>query len=144
MGDLTEFLREDHARCDNLYLAAERYAVDGDVTAASGAFADFSQAIERHFGMEENVLFPSFEEATGSAAGPTAVMRHEHAQMREMFEAMHVALTGQDTEQFLALADTLLVLMQQHNAKEERILYPMADRVLADPQAVLANLKAHG
>ncbi len=144
MGCLTDFLREDHARCDDLYLAAERHAVDGDIPEAGSAFSAFTQAIVHHFAMEENVLFPAFEEASGNTQGPTAVMRHEHTQMRDMFEAMHITLTRQDTDQFLALADTLLVLMQQHNAKEERILYPMTDRILADPQAVLANMQAHG
>lgn len=34
-------------------------------------------------------------------------------------------------------AETLLFLMQQHNSKEETVLYPMADRMLSD--ALLAR-----
>ena len=36
----------------------------------------------RHFEMEEAVLFPAFEEATGMTQGPTMVMHAEHVQMK--------------------------------------------------------------
>jgi iron-sulfur cluster repair protein YtfE (RIC family) len=142
MGCLTDYMHQDHGRCDALYLTAERLAADGDVPAADEAFVAFSEAMARHFAMEEEVLFPAFEEATGSTMGPTSVMRHEHAQMRELFAAMGAALAEARADDFLAHADTLLVLMQQHNAKEERILYPMSDTVFGDAAAVLARMQA--
>lgn len=142
MGCLTDFLHQDHARCDDLYLKAERLAADADVAAADKAFLAFSEAMARHFAMEEQVLFPAFEETTGNTAGPTAVMRHEHEQMRGLFADMAAALSAGRADEFLAVADTLLVLMQQHNAKEERILYPMSDRMLADADEVLARMQA--
>jgi iron-sulfur cluster repair protein YtfE (RIC family) len=33
----------------------------------------------------------------------------------------------------------LLMLMQQHNAKEEQILYPMSDQVLGDKASDIVN-----
>lgn len=142
MGCLTDFMHQDHARCDELYLTAERLAADADVPAASAAFADFARAMAHHFDMEEGVLFPAFEDVTGNPDGPTSVMRHEHGQMRELFAAMDAALAEGHADDFLAVADTLLVLMQQHNAKEERILYPMSDNVFSDAGAVLARMQA--
>ena len=43
---------------------------------------------------------------------------------------MRQALLHKDMEQFLGDTETLMVLMQQHNAKEEQILYPLSDQVL--------------
>ena len=41
------------------------------------------------------------------------------------------------------LADTLLIMMQQHNMKEENILYPMCDQHLAgETPELLARLEA--
>ena len=40
------------------------------------------------------------------------------------------------------LAQSLLVLIQQHNMKEEQVLYPMADQVLAAPGEVVAEMAA--
>ncbi len=63
--------------------------------------------------------------------GPTQVMRSEHEQMRELFQAMADAVTARDRDNYLGESETLLMMMQQHNLKEEQILYPMADQALA-------------
>jgi hemerythrin-like domain-containing protein len=92
---------------------------------------DFSTRMERHFKMEEEVLFPAFEEATGMhGSGPTEVMRHEHRQMRALLQDMSRRADAGDFDGVLDQGDTLLMVIQQHNAKEEGMLYPMADNVL--------------
>ena len=50
--------------------------------------------------------------------------------MRELIALLSHAVTQKDQSEFLGEAETLLVLMQQHNMKEEQILYPMIDRVI--------------
>lgn len=137
MESIAEFLSHDHAHCDALFAQAEAAAASRDWTQAGVANAAFRQAMAHHFAMEENVLFPAFEAATGSLAGPTQVMRGEHAQMNALFDAMDAALRGQDGDAFLGHAETLLWLMRQHNLKEENMLYPMSDRVLAPQRAAL-------
>jgi hemerythrin-like domain-containing protein len=86
--------------------------------------------IETHFRTEEEMLFPAFEAATGMVGGPTQMMRMEHAQMRDLIEQMEGALTARAADNFAGAAGTLLVFMQQHNMKEENILYPMCNRTL--------------
>jgi hemerythrin-like domain-containing protein len=63
-------------------------------------------------------------------SGPTEVMRGEHRQMRDLLGQMKGALASKDSDAFGGAADTLLILMQQHNMKEENILYPMCDNAL--------------
>jgi len=58
------------------------------------------------------------------------VMRAEHRQMRAVLAQMRGAIDGGDTGEVLDQGDTLLMLIQQHNAKEEAMLYPMADQRL--------------
>jgi hemerythrin-like domain-containing protein len=143
MASIREVLAEDHRRCDELFAQAEELAAGARPEAASVRFAEFERAMERHLGAEEQVLFPAFEQASGERAGPTAVMRSEHAQMRALLGDMHAALARADSARFLGLAETLLVLMQQHNLKEEQILYRLADQVLAhERDALLARLFA--
>ena len=67
-----------------------------------------------------------------SEGGPSQTMRVEHAQMRALLEQLGDAIAGRDEDAYLGLADTLLVLMQQHNLKEEGMMYPMLDAALAD------------
>ena len=134
MSLLTDPLRHHHKHCDELFAAAEAAAVDRDWTSAERLLPGFLAEMESHFRTEEEVLFPAFEAATGMTMGPTRMMRIEHAQMRELFGQMRGALESRDGAGFAGAAETLLVLMQQHNMKEENILYPMCDRGL-DAQA---------
>lgn len=126
------YFSDDHRHCDLLWSRVEAAADDGDRNRAAMALEAFSDAMERHFAMEEEVLFPAFERVTGmSQGGPTAVMRMEHAQMRALLGQLEEAAAGGDLDRLVDLGDTLLMLIQQHNSKEEGMLYPMADRTLS-------------
>jgi hemerythrin-like domain-containing protein len=130
--NIKQFMAQDHRDCDLLFAKAENAAAKDDWAAASQAFNAFVQAMERHFGVEEQVLFPAFEEETGVLTGPTEMMRMEHEQMRTLFAEMKDAMKQQNSDDYLGAAETLLIMMQQHNMKEEQILYNMMDQRLPD------------
>lgn len=132
--NIKQFMSQDHKDCDLLFAKAESAVSAEDWTAANQKFNEFIAAMEHHLGFEEQTLFPAFEEATGMRMGPTEMMRMEHDQMRVLFAEMRDALERQHSDDYLDIADTLLVLMQQHNMKEEQILYNMMDQNLS-PEA---------
>ena len=139
MVTLIDFFKHDHERCDALWVAVEE-ADEGSLRQALGAFV---AAMEHHLDMEERLLFPAFEEATGMhSGGPTFVMRHEHDQMRGLLRRMEAAAGESDLDTVLGQGDTLLMIIQQHNVKEEQMLYPMAQRALGDQWAELHKLLA--
>jgi hemerythrin-like domain-containing protein len=131
MPTIAELLTRDHRDCDHDFAAAERLVAEGRWDGAHQALTTLSAVLEAHFDAEEQILFPRFEAATGISRGPTAMMRIEHAEMRAALERMHAALAQRDGDEFAGEAETLLILMQQHNMKEENILYPMCDAHLA-------------
>ena len=133
--NLTQRMQDHHKHCDDLFAEAEAFAQNQDWSACGTSLTDFDTALRGHFGTEEDDLFPAFEAATGMTGGPTQMMRYEHTQMRGLLGQMADALSGRDADQFAGAAETLLVLMQQHNMKEENILYPMCENALA-PGAV--------
>ena len=57
--------------------------------------------------------------------------------MRGLVRHMNSLAEAGDAESLADEGDTLLMLIQQHNAKEEGILYPMADRLLFPQWAAL-------
>lgn len=128
MSDITSFMTTDHRDCDNAFVDFENVISEGNWTDLRLRWDAFAQKLRHHFDMEESVLFPSFESATGISGGPTAVMRSEHQQMRELMSEIEYALEHQDEDQCLGVAETLMLMMQQHNMKEEQMLYPMADQ----------------
>lgn len=137
MAALTDPLQHHHKHCDDLFADAEAAALEGDWARAKESLTHFQTEIECHFRTEEELLFPAFEAETGMTLGPTQMMRLEHAQMRELIGQMKHTIAAQDREGFGGAAETLLILMQQHNMKEENILYPMCDRSLSSQEAVL-------
>lgn len=134
---LADFFTHDHHEVDDHWARVEEAANAGDDAAVRAAFDTFDAAQRHHIAMEEDVLFPAFEAATGMVSGPTAVMRDEHTQMRGLLDQMRQALAGGDPQEMIDQGDTLLMLIQQHNQKEEAILYPMAEQVLGAQWAEL-------
>ncbi len=128
----SQVLPDHHRHCDELFAAAEDAALSGDWAAAAPAFARFNGQMTAHFDAEETLLFPAFEAATGMSTGPTRMMRQEHDQMRGLLAQLAAACAANDSQDYGGTAETLLMLMQQHNMKEENILYPMCDQSLGD------------
>lgn len=128
MNTITDFMTNVHRACDDLFAVAEENVAKGKWDKAAEQFDAFHKETERHLSMEEESLFPTFEAKTGMTGGPTQVMRSEHVQMRAVIEDMAQKLAAKDADGYLGLAETLMVLMQQHNMKEEQILYRMMDQ----------------
>lgn len=139
---ITVLLAEHHKYCDELFAGAEEGVAKQDWAAAGPALRRLLNALETHFRAEEDILFPAFEQASGLRSGPTEVMRGEHRQMRELLQMLQQALADKDSEAFAGAAETLLILMQQHNLKEENILYPLCERTLATEAAVYAAVRS--
>ena len=131
MKTLLEFMQIHHGQCDQLYADGENSLLDEQVEKGVGQISTFLSEMERDFLMEETVLFPTFEDISGKRQGPTQVMRMEHQQIRNLLARMSDAVTRMDRDEILEVGETLLILMQQHNMKEEGILYPMVDQHLA-------------
>jgi hemerythrin-like domain-containing protein len=135
---LQEFFALDHRRCDEKWAEVEAAAQAGDMQLEMENWRSFQDEMLRHLRMEEEVMFPAFEQATGMTdSGPTFMMRSEHEQMRGLIEQMRGVADGEDYDELIDLGDTLLMLIQQHNQKEEQMLYPMAERALAADWAKL-------
>jgi hemerythrin-like domain-containing protein len=129
---ILNYMKEDHRACDTSFSKAEEAVALGEWEVAEERFLDFSNKTLLHFAKEEEELFPTFEKQTGMTEGPTKVMRYEHEQVRDIIRNMGKALEGKDKDAYLSLADSAMILLQQHNMKEEQMLYPMCDRVLPE------------
>ncbi|OGA99066.1 MAG: hypothetical protein A3E79_13040 [Burkholderiales bacterium RIFCSPHIGHO2_12_FULL_61_11] len=140
---ISDYMNKDHKHCDAAFVRAEDRAAAGDWTGLERDCGTFLREIERHIGIEEKLLFPVFEEKTGMASGPTETMRMEHEQMRGMFAQMRAAIEAKDAQQYLGTAETLHILLQQHNMKEETMMYPMLDQSLGeDARSLLTQMES--
>jgi regulator of cell morphogenesis and NO signaling len=125
---ITAFYEEDHDRLDELFKTFQM-SKRSDFAKAKEAFKEFKVGLQRHIVWEEELLFPIWEEKTGMVEdGPTPMMRHEHSQIKQLLDAIHKKVEGNNLETDQD-EQALLTLLGSHNRKEERALYPAIDNV---------------
>ena len=143
MDTISTYLTKDHRDCDEVFASLENAVADNNWDLTNTLFIDFHTDLNHHFSMEETIMFPAFEEKTGMTQGPTAMMRMEHDQMRSVLGQMKEDVDSKNKDHFFGLSESLMMLMQQHNMKEEQMLYAMADAHLgADVEGIVSNMKA--
>jgi regulator of cell morphogenesis and NO signaling len=122
---VAEMLSREHREID---AAIEGFSADPSSGKAVESLAAAIVALRRHIYVEEEGLFPVL--SAGGVVPPILVMLREHAQIWATLDALENDLStagGQAPE----ICHRLLIQLQHHNMKEERILYPQADEALA-------------
>ncbi len=142
-GSLSSALTSEHRRLDELWNETRR-TVENDASAERITRLEaFGKELRRHILDEEEILFPRFEERTGTrAGGPTAVMRMEHRQMEALIQELITTLgKGSGPVQVAEQTKVFSSLMDGHDKKEEGMLYPMMDRAFGEVEgpALLAK-----
>jgi len=142
MAGLADALLQHHRHCDQFFNAALEAAAASDWAGFKRQIAALRDVLERHIAFEEGELFPAFEEASGLREGPTEVMRGEHAEMRQLLAALGVAEPRLDPQGCCAELEHLRGILQQHNVKEEAVLYPACDQLLGARTDLLDGARA--
>lgn len=136
--DTASLILELHHRRIDEMLDAVEIAVDiGSWGEARALFTRFRGELEEHIRIEEQLMFPSFEAFMRMTGGPTTVMRAEHGQIARCLDAVEGALDAEQPDG--EAVDQLESVLASHNAKEERVLYPLFERH-APPEAYGALL----
>jgi hemerythrin-like domain-containing protein len=127
---ISNYLTSEHRECDNIFARAENQIAQENWEEGQKSFLEFANETLKHFKKEEEELFPEFEAKSGSSDGPTKVMRFEHDQVRGLLGKMAEAIEKKDKDAYLSMAESMMILLQQHNMKEEQMLYAMCDRIM--------------
>jgi len=140
----TEILMSEHRVIETVLVCLDKMA-DEAFAKSVVPVADARDAIEFlrvfadgcHHKKEEDRLFPAMERCgMPREAGPTAVMRSEHeigrGHVRRMAAAVDAFEKGDAgaSDAFAFEARGFVELLRDHIAKEESVLFPMADRML--------------
>ena len=128
-----------HRRLDDILDRVEIDVEVGDWSEARRGFSLFRRELHEHMRIEEELLLPSLElPARPASESPMMMIRAEHAEIRGFLDAIERLL---DHEQPIGDAtDALESFLAAHHAREERLLFPMFER-MAPPEAyeALAN-----
>lgn len=102
------------------------------------------EALRRHIYLEEDIVFPHLP--PGPLMMPLLVMRREHGELWRRMDSLERSIAastgGEDVE---TACQEMLALLENHNAKEEPIIYPHLDADLdSDERARVRELFRSG
>lgn len=89
-------------------------------------------ALRRHIYLEEEFAFPPIRE--GGLTMPIMVMEREHGLLWNAMDDLEERLAAGDSD-VSDRCHEMLALLEQHNSKEEPIIYPHLDRQLEESAA---------
>lgn len=125
---ITDALLAEHAI---IYTQVDRIAEAAFPTAEEmrAAASILAAGLASHAQIEDDLLFVPLEERIGGEMGPLAVMRLEHEEIEGVLERLQEV---EGPTEGRSIATRLAQLARDHFAKEEQVLFPMAEGVL-DP-----------
>lgn len=101
----------------------------------------FMAELEPHSEREEQVLFRMMENYLGVGVGPIAVMEYEHEQAKSLigkfFEKTNDHngnYSADEMKEYSSLINNAYYTLVNHFAKEENVLFPMAEKLLSDEE----------
>ncbi len=141
---ITDALADDHRRLEDLRERAEDALRTGGRGEATSLFAEFDRGLRHHIRVEEELLFPALERESGLRRefGPIGVMIAEHRAIEGLLERLVREFSGEAAADGAPMGQ-LSAMLEAHDAKEEMVLYPMADRTIgaAERESIVAKIR---
>lgn len=141
-------LKEEHPpllkQLDGLYNLTQKIEKDAEVeqnfSELMNKVAKFKADLDPHSEREEGVLFPMMGVYIGITSGPIAVMEYEHDQAKshigEFLEKSAGCQSSEEKKNLTTLIKNAYFILTEHFAKEENVLFPMAERMLTIEEKV--------
>jgi hypothetical protein len=144
LESIAEILGREHRTAERKLRRIRERIVGGDRAGAESALRATAAEIATHLLAEEETLFPVLTALSGGRADSAiALLRKEHAQLRDLVEAVISAL-GEPRKALAALAE-LRRFFASHHRREEELCYPLTDELCPEPlrETVARRLRTH-
>ena len=153
MGDFLRVLKDDHARTTKMMPRFEEAVAElsGGSLVGAQALVNYvtEEVVERHFKLEEDVLFPAIERMLKNylpKEEPIRMLKLEHMAIARTVDEMRDAMMRADLKTASEKGEYLLSLLRQHIFREENGPFAMAEKYLNDEEKakIEASLKSAG
>ena len=156
METATKNLENDHEYILRLINVMEKMVLEistnlKHIELAVGLIKNYADGF--HHGKEEHLFFPFLvKKGFSYEHGPVSVMIHEHEEGRNFVKGMEAEIANiknGDESSFTILYENMqgyIDLLRAHIGKENKVLFPLADRVLTpeDQEEILKEFAALG
>jgi regulator of cell morphogenesis and NO signaling len=137
----TEELRQEHQAVLKLLNSLNGVIASAEFSRAESwkgpleeALTFFKTDVAIHFKKEEDALFPAMEKYLGREGGPIAVMLNEHEQHNTLLKEIDRATAANDLAALRSTWVSFHALLTMHITKEDSVLFPIAERLLAEEE----------
>jgi len=130
MSSTNNWLIHEHSLYENLLSQCTEAVEIEDWKTVNLLFKKMVTHLKRHMALEEEVLYPAYEEATHAPQGPTGALREEHDQIVRLILDMARIIKTRDSDYVLECLTHLESQMIKHHEKEEDLFLPMASHIL--------------
>ena len=145
MAEESNWLVHDHRRHEAALTQCELAAGAEDWWEAVDLFRDFVDGLRLHMRMEDEVLYPLFEETCPDVADDIADLRYEHERLNQLVEELVHVIRHKDFDHLEESLRPLKQTMMEHNAHEEAVFRRMGDSpLLQRREEILARLARLG
>lgn len=140
-------LKREHppllAQLEGLYSLTQKIDqeihIEENFTELHALVKEFKGALDPHSEKEEGVLFPMMGVYIGTTSGPIAVMEYEHDQAKAnigsfLERSQTLPTSTAELKSLAELIQNAYFILTDHFAKEENVLFPMAERMLTDDE----------
>jgi len=111
-----------HAQLDSFYARVRDALRRGEREEAGRAFGLYREALESHFGVEEQVFFPALRGLQPALDAELARLVGEHARFRARLAEIAQRLEGEAIDSGVEPLEALAAQLGRHEEREERML----------------------
>ena len=141
MYEFSKVMGDEHERLAGLFRQYQALRPRQPVEARR-RLEEFTAGLERHMAIEEQILFPRFEDFSHlGTSGPTTVMRGEHREIRHALARLRSLPPG--TGAIDELEMKLLDALRAHEAMEDLVFNPWIDESLNETERLGLFEKMH-
>lgn len=132
METITDVLRREHRVVLQTLDRFEKALETGSNETLRDILRFFDERLTLHRRKEEEVLFPELAHQLPPHSGPVPCMLEEHAEEKWRLTVLREALEAGEREEVERHGRAVIALLRNHIWKEENVLFPLADQILAE------------
>jgi hemerythrin superfamily protein len=143
MNNTTNWLIHDHHKYDSMLNECEMAAEMADWKDAIHLFNEFTTDIKLHMQLEDEVLYPIFQEKQTDTENEIAILQDEHENLVRLLRDLVDVIKTKNIDHFMESLLPLHKVMNEHNEHEEAVFQRLGnDSLLMRRDEIMERLSA--
>ena len=141
MNKTSNWLIHDHRKYDEMLTQCEMAAEMADWKDAVRLFNEFTTDLKLHMQMEDEVLYPLFEQKDADPENEMTGLHEEHENIVRLLRDLACVIKNKNIDHFMESLEPLHETMNEHNMHEEAVFLSLgSDSLLTRRDEIMDKL----